>query len=625
MDILNYFQSAKAADAEPTLLEFSHPTKRTPLNICGINPITTLEVRGGKLYKDQRLVGSALDIFDHLKLEEPSAGFFPAYLGYFSYEFGEYFGKPCVRGMRAFPDAFFRLYEQGLVIDDGRVLHHDAIPSAPALWPTLLFCHQTLRPSLDEGQFFSILKIIKDRIRQGDVYQVNFSLPFYFDATDNHMLAIYRAMRSNNHSPFMGVMQHDDWWLLSGSPERLFSLHNGRISARPIAGTKKRGADSAMDDAQVASLRQCPKENAEHAMLLDLMRNDLNQVATASTVRVDEDRTVELYSHVMHLVSEVSGETTAPLCEIVRALFPGGTITGAPKTSVMTAIADLETSPRGPYTGSLGYISAGFGIDFNIIIRSVFKHKDRAWTNTGAGIVIDSDENSEWGEVHKKAQAIKDILENNAIAKPARAMIRGPSLPPALPEVPLKNVRVLFIENQDSFSFNIVDALKTVGASVHLAANCESSLTDFSHVIIGPGPGNPSDIPALSSMIQRTVDFGLPILGICLGHQAIGHRFGAAIKKIPEPVHGKSHQVFHFGRGLFAGLRSPSTFARYHSLAIDQAPRDFLVDAYTEDDCIMAIRHQTLPIFGVQFHPESYLSRCGQALLRNFLVGATRA
>src|SRR5690606_18669346 len=130
-------------------------------------------------------------------------------------------------------------------------------------------------------------------------------------------------MRKNNPSPFMGAVHQDNWWLLSGSPERLFSLVDGRISTRPIAGTKKRERDLASDDARVAELFACPKENAEHAMLVDLLRNDLNQISRPGSVRIDEDRSVEFYSHVMHLVSEVSGETSAGLKDIFSAMFPG--------------------------------------------------------------------------------------------------------------------------------------------------------------------------------------------------------------------------------------------------------------------------------------------------------------
>lgn len=619
MNILSYFQTALAANLDPTLLEFTRPITHTPLAICGIKPTAILEVRDNRLFKNAQQIGTALNIFAELTVPS-SAGFFPAWLGFFSYEFAQYFGKSCHSGPRSFPDAFFSLYEQGLVIDNGHILHFDTLPPGATHPCQLIMTDETLTPVLTRKQFFSVVDNIQQKIRLGDVYQVNFSLPFKFTAKDAHMLPLYAAMRSNNKSPHMGIVKHDDWWLLSGSPERLFSLQNGQITTRPIAGTKKRAFDPKVDDAHIAELQACPKENAEHAMLVDLMRNDLNLIAKPNTVRVTEDRTVEFYSHVMHLVSQVEAQTSASLKEIFYALFPGGTITGAPKENVMATIADFEATPRGPYTGSLGYISAGFGVDFNILIRSIFKQKNQAVINAGAGIVIDSKPDNEWLEIHKKAESINDILQNRSQAKPPRKMLYGPKIDkPVLKTCPTAT-KVLFIENHDSFSFNLVDALQSLGAEVVVSLHKDiASLKAYSHVVIGPGPGNPNQ-GQFTNLLTEVIKHSIPLLGICLGHQAIGHHFGANIIKLRQPVHGKPHAISHFGGGLFIDLPSPTMFVRYHSLAIDQAPSGFVVDAYSDDDVVMAIRHSRLPIFGVQFHPESYLSQGGHQLLWRFLM-----
>lgn len=427
-------------------------------------------------------------------------------------------------------------------------------------------------------------------------------------------------MRASNQSPHMGMLAHEDWWLLSGSPERLFSLHDGIIKTRPIAGTKKRGSSEAEDEALSSKLRACPKENAEHAMLVDLMRNDLNKVCTPGSVHVSEDRTVEFYSHVMHLVSEVSGECLRPLRDIMAALFPGGTITGAPKTAAMASIVGLEPTPRGPYTGSLGYISSGYGCDFNILIRSVYKHQAKAWTQAGAGIVIESEPEQEWLEVNKKAQFVSDILSGNVSVRALKAPLMGPALPKTRANAE-RNVRIAFLENHDSFSFNIVEALELLGAQVEVFTKTPTpgAAQSFSHMVIGPGPGSPTSNPHIFDWIQKALAQNQPLLGICLGHQALGQHFGGSITRAPRPVHGTSWAITHQGQGLFAGLPSPAHFARYHSLVLQQAPADFLVDAVSADDCIMAIRHKTKPFFGLQFHPESYLSDLGYRLLNAFL------
>lgn len=618
MNIFDYYRSADAAQRRPTLLEFSKPISNSSLEICGIDPSCTLEIKNGRLFKDGIEEGPALQIFDHLELPKRSS-FFPAYLGFFSYEFASYFDKPCHPGNRLLPDAFFRRYERGVVIDAGKIIHHDFIdPNALPLIGSESE-EQKLTPALSKQDFIDTVTRIKKMIRQGDVYQVNFSLPYFFDATNIHPHALYDSLRALNKSPFMGMISNDNWHLLSGSPERLFSLHNNLISARPIAGTKKRGQDSFHEKAELFALTTCVKENAEHAMLVDLMRNDLNRIALPQTVVVEEDRSIEFYSHVMHLVSELRAKSDKPFKEIIQSIFPGGTITGAPKLSVMNAIAELESCPRGPYTGSFGYISSGFGVDLNIIIRSVVKLGDRGWTNTGAGIVIDSDPEREWEEVNKKASALKDILAKKSTPKPLRCSIKGPRLKTDTSLRLFEHCRVLFLENQDSFSFNIVEALRSLGALVKITHEADFSLDQYTHVVIGPGPGNPADMPKLSYMIDQALKSNVPLLGICLGHQALGHSFGANVKEMVLPIHGKSQTIYHQGNGLFAGLKQPSNFTRYHSLVIDRAPSEFLVDAFSDDDHIMAIRHQKKPLFGVQFHPESYLSQEGHLLLSNFL------
>lgn len=614
MDILNYYYSAKIQGLKPTLLEFIHPIKKTPLVVCGIDPQDSLLVRDNKLYKNNQEYGDALSLFDHLTTIKDKS-FFPGYLGFLSYEFSQYFELSVHDGPRTFPDAFFRFYEKGLIIDNDVIIHHDEIPLIKTKEKEE-FTLQSISPVFDKLAFLDAIKSIKNTIENGDVYQVNLSTPFVFDGALISPLELYRIMRAVNPSPFMGLMEHDDWAIICGSPERLFSLYDGCISARPIAGTKKRGANADEERLIIEDLCECPKENAEHAMLVDLMRNDLHKVVSES-VQVREDRSVEFYSHVMHLVSEVYGKTTCSLKDIFAAVFPGGTITGAPKKNVMRTIGLLERETRGPYTGALGYVS-GWGSDFNIIIRTVLKAKDRMWCNSGAGIVIDSDPLKEWEEIHKKAGCIADILQKKISILPKRQTLVGP--PRDTEKTLLAPAHVLFIENHDSFSFNIVAALKNAHAQVTVKECCDDGriFQDYSHIVIGPGPGNPGHLPDLMKVIDQTVLAKKPLLGICLGHQAIGHYFGAVIHK-RSPIHGKSYPIMHSGERLFNGVSSPSAFTRYHSLAIREAPVGFHVDAVSHDDCIMAISHKTLPIFGVQFHPESYLSSQGIQLLSNFL------
>jgi anthranilate synthase component 1 len=212
-------------------------------------------------------------------------------------------------------------------------------------------------------------------------------------------------LRSANPSPFAALLRYGAVSILSSSPERLLALRGGRAATRPIAGTRPRGVNPAEDDALVSALLANEKERAEHVMLIDLERNDLGRVCEAGSVAVDEYMSVETYAHVHHIVSNVSGilRAEATPVDAIRALFPGGTITGCPKVRCMQIIAELEGSGRGAYTGSIGYLSRSGDCDLNILIRTIAVHDAELCFRTGAGIVADSIPEQELAETRAKA------------------------------------------------------------------------------------------------------------------------------------------------------------------------------------------------------------------------------
>jgi para-aminobenzoate synthetase component 1 len=220
-------------------------------------------------------------------------------------------------------------------------------------------------------------------------------------------LQAYEAMRAANPSPYMGFAQLPGISLACGSPELLVEVTNGNITSRPIAGTRPRSADTAADEAWAAELSGDSKERAEHLMLVDLLRNDVGRVSQAGSVRVPEFMAIERYSHVMHLVSQVEGRLQVQVtpADVIRALFPGGTITGAPKVRTMQIISEVEPVARGFYTGSMGWISASGNLCLNIIIRSLWCTEGRCFVQAGAGIVADSVPEHEHAEALRKAQA----------------------------------------------------------------------------------------------------------------------------------------------------------------------------------------------------------------------------
>jgi len=265
--------------------------------------------------------------------------------------------------------------------------------------------------SMSPEAFQEAVRRIQTYISQGDVFQVNLSvrqsLPVDIPAEE-----LYDWLRAVNPSPYMGMLRTPSFSLVSASPELLVKLDEGRLSTRPIAGTRRRGRTPEEDRAMEEELLTSEKERAEHVMLVDLERNDLGRVAAYGSVNVPELLTVERYSHVMHLVSQVEARL-APgkdALDVVAAMFPGGTITGAPKIRTMEMIEELEPVRRGPYTGSMGWIDYTGNMEFNIIIRTVLLAGGLGYIQTGAGIVIDSDPRREYQECLNKARALWKAL-----------------------------------------------------------------------------------------------------------------------------------------------------------------------------------------------------------------------
>jgi anthranilate synthase len=214
-------------------------------------------------------------------------GLFPLWIGFLAYEFASHLGLPTGEPMPGLPEAAFTLYEDGWVWEDGRLVHTPAVPIEIELCPELPLAPPALTSDFPADEFIAGVEMVQDRIRAGWVYQVNLSHRFSFPAEDLDPLAFYQRLRTVNPSPFMGLLEGDGWAVVSGSPERLFRLADDELSARPIAGTRPRAADAAEDDRLEAEMRASAKEQAEHVMLVDLLRNDLARVCLPGTVQVD--------------------------------------------------------------------------------------------------------------------------------------------------------------------------------------------------------------------------------------------------------------------------------------------------------------------------------------------------
>jgi anthranilate synthase component 1 len=261
----------------------------------------------------------------------------------------------------------------------------------------------------EPGKFLRSVERALEYIAAGDVYQANLSRAWQArltpGVTPQH---IYQRLRETNPAPFSGIVRLEGITIVSSSPERLASVRDGRVSTRPIAGTRPRGQTAAADVDLARELHAHPKERAEHVMLIDLERNDLGRICEAGTVKVDELMIIESYAHVHHIVSNVSGQLRANATpgDVLRAVFPGGTITGCPKVRCMEIIAELEGMARGAYTGSFGYLNRDGSMDTNILIRSLEVADERLTLRAGAGIVADSVPERELAETRAKARGV---------------------------------------------------------------------------------------------------------------------------------------------------------------------------------------------------------------------------
>jgi anthranilate synthase component 1 len=271
---------------------------------------------------------------------------------------------------------------------------------------------QGLSSNLSQEEFEAIVLKGKEYITAGDVIQVVLSQCFK-TPLGRDPLDLYRALRCINPSPYMFFLDTGDLQLVGASPEVLVRLEENHIIYRPIAGTRPRGSTPEEDQTLETDLLADPKERAEHIMLVDLGRNDVGRVSTIGTVRVPELFTVERYSHVMHLVSQVEGELAQgeDAITLLASTFPAGTVTGAPKVRAMEIIEELEPTRRGPYAGAVGYLGFSGNLDFCITIRSFTVHNGQVYLQVGAGIVADSDPAREYQETVNKAKALMRALE----------------------------------------------------------------------------------------------------------------------------------------------------------------------------------------------------------------------
>ena len=400
-------------------------------------PVTAARRPGGQ---EVTLPWHLLDVLEALRGPRPcplpELPFHGGAIGYVGYEARHWFERLPAAAPRdvGLPDAEFAYFDGALVHDgwSGRTYLVEAVPGAGAARLGAL----GPRPAAGEpcgvdlaraewavtrGAYLAAIRRAREYVFAGDAFQVclshRFSVPFRGPARE-----AYLALRAASPSPFAAYCAFPGYAILSSSPERFLRYRQGTLETRPIKGTVRRRAGAGEDAAAAASLRQDPKQQAEHLMIVDLERSDLGRVCEPGSVAVPCLARVETYSHVHHLVSTVTGRARpgVGLRAALAACFPGGSVTGAPKVRAMEIIDELECTARGAYTGSIGYVSVGGGFDLNIAIRTLVAWEGRLYGHVGGGIVADSDPEAEWRETLDKARGMLAALRALAADRTVR-------------------------------------------------------------------------------------------------------------------------------------------------------------------------------------------------------------
>ena len=438
---------------------------------------------------------------------------------------------------------------------------------------------------------------------------------------------IFNRLKAHNPSPYGAFINlGEQEYLVAASPEMFVRVEGTRVETCPISGTIARGRD-AMEDAQrIKQLINSDKDEAELSMCTDVDRNDKSRVCKPGSVRIIGRRQTELYSRLIHTVDHVEGHLK-PEFDALDAFLThtwAVTVTGAPKHAAMNFIEKHEKSPRRWYGGALGFLKFNGDINSGLTLRTIRIEKGVAEVRAGATLLYDSVPEAEEQESRLKASALlsairNDYQGNNAIAV---SFFNGTHA---------TKMKILMVDHQDSFVHTLASYLQETGARVVTVRphHCKQAMSEFlpDLVVLSPGPGRPAEYQ-MDNTISLTLQKNIPLFGVCLGLQGIVEYFGGSLKTLDYPMHGKSSVIRQASGRLFDDVPCPFTVGRYHSLVAARVPDCLRVTAETDDGMVMAIEHTGLPVYAVQFHPESLLTLdqdTGRNIIRNLVYLAVSA
>jgi anthranilate synthase len=463
------------------------------------------------------------------------------------------------------------------------------------------------------GEYADSVRRAKDLFKRGDLFELVLGQTFR-EPCQRKPSEIFRWLLEHNPAPYalllnLGRSEH----LIGASPEMYVRVEGRRVETCPISGTIARGQDPIQDAERIRELLNSEKDESELSMCTDVDRNDKSRICEPGSVRVIGRRQIELYSRLIHTVDHVEG-TLRPGFDALDAFLThtwAVTVTGAPKLAAIQRVEDEEKSPRAWYGGAIGRVAFDGNLNTGLTLRTVRLKRGIAEVRAGATLLYDSDPELEERETRVKASAFLDAVKGRLAASARLSGLGQPGL----------NRRVLLVDHEDSFVHTLANYFRQTGATVvtlrrDLALDLLRRETP-DLVVLSPGPGTPSDFE-LAATIERSIEKGLPIFGVCLGLQGIGQYFGGTLSVLDYPMHGKPSRITVLGGRSFEGLPRQFVAGRYHSLFIQREglPEDLTITAVTDDGLIMGLEHRTLPISAVQFHPESILTLDGDTGLR---------
>ncbi|MBR0975214.1 MULTISPECIES: anthranilate synthase component I [Bradyrhizobium] len=463
------------------------------------------------------------------------------------------------------------------------------------------------------GEYQATVETARAAFARGDLFE---AVPgqLFAEPCDRSPAEVFQRLCVINPSPYGALMNLGDGeFLVSASPEMFVRSDGRRVETCPISGTIARGTDAIGDAEQIRQLLNSEKDEFELNMCTDVDRNDKARVCVPGTIKVLARRQIETYSKLFHTVDHVEG-MLRPGFDALDAFLTHAwavTVTGAPKLWAMQFVEDHERSPRRWYAGAIGAVNFDGSINTGLTIRTIRMKDGLAEVRVGATCLFDSDPAAEDRECQVKAAALFQALRGDP-PKPLSAFA---------PDATGSGKRVLLIDHDDSFVHMLADYFRQVGADVtvvrHVHALDMLKRKTWDLLVLSPGPGRPEDF-GIKKTIDAALENKLPVFGVCLGVQAIGEYFGGELGQLTHPAHGRPSRVQVRGGRLMRNLPNEIVIGRYHSLFVerDSMPDVLNVTASTEDGVAMALEHKTLPVAGVQFHPESLMSLSGEVGLR---------